>query len=163
MLPGQVFFNITSENVHLQSSKCHGTSQVQPSMPPGCKGVCGLQAVQAQQKALVSSHIRSLVCRHAGPVHAVTASPFDPGLVISAGLDGQVRVCSSLAGQPLLELTPSDSYLFSAQWSPHRPMLFAVGAGEATAFAAFEFTVEGTSAILLVCASMQCGLVARPD
>ncbi|KAL3131874.1 WD repeat-containing protein 34 [Trebouxia sp. C0009 RCD-2024] len=88
------------------------------------------QAVQAQQKALVSSPIRSLVCRHAGPVHAVTASPFDPGLVISAGLDGQVRVCSSLARQPLLELTPSDSYLFSAQWSPHRPMLFAIGAGD---------------------------------
>ena len=95
----------------------------------GSKDVCHLQAVQAQQKALVSSPIRSLVCRHAGPVHAVTASPFDPGLVISAGLDGQVRVCSGLARQPLLELAPSDSYLFSAQWSPHRPMLFAVGAG----------------------------------
>lgn len=89
-----------------------------------------MQAVNAQQKALVSSPIRSLVCRHAGPVHAISASLHDPGLVLSCGLDGQVRVCSSLARQPLLEFAPSDSYLFSCQWSPHRPMLFAVGAGE---------------------------------
>lgn len=89
-----------------------------------------MQAVNAQQKALVSSPIRSLVCRHAGPVHAISASLHHPALLISCGLDGQVRVCSSLARQPLLELAPSDSYLFSVQWSPHRPMLFAVGAGE---------------------------------
>ena len=90
-----------------------------------------VQAVNAQQKALVSSPIRSLVCRHAGPVHAITASLHHPALLISCGLDGQVRISSSLARQPLLELAPSDSYLFSVQWSPHRPMLFAVGAGEA--------------------------------
>lgn len=89
-----------------------------------------VQAVNAQQKAIVSSPIRSLVCRHAGPVHAISASRHDPALFVSCGLDGQVRVCSSLARAPLLELTPSDSYLFSAQWSPHRPMLFAVGAGD---------------------------------
>lgn len=109
------------------------------------KSAHGLQAVQAQQKALVSSPIRSLVCRHAGPVHAVAASLFDPGMVISAGLDGQVRVCSSLARQPLLELAPSDSYLFSAQWSPHRPMLFAVGAGEERCLLPLT-TVTGNSA-----------------
>ena len=89
-----------------------------------------VQAVNAQQKALVSSPIKSLVCRHAGPVHAISASLHHPALLISCGLDGQVRLCSSLARQPLLELAPSDSYLFSVQWSPHRPMLFAVGAGE---------------------------------
>ena len=88
------------------------------------------QAVSAQQKALISSPIKSLVCKHAGAVHAISASPFDPRLVISCGLDGQVRLCSSLIRQPLLEVAPSASYLFSVQWSPTRPMLFAVGAGE---------------------------------
>ena len=89
-----------------------------------------VQAVNTQQKALVSSPIRSLVCRHAGPVHAISASLHHPALLISCGLDGQVRLCSGLSRQPLLELAPSNSYMFSVQWSPHRPMLFAVGAGE---------------------------------
>ena len=88
-----------------------------------------LQAVSAQQKALVTNPIKSVMYQHAGPVHAVSASPFDPSLVLSCGLDGQVRVCSSLFGQPVVELAPSDSYLFAAQWSPTRPLLVAVGAG----------------------------------
>ncbi len=89
-----------------------------------------VQAVSTQQKALVSSPIKSLVCQHAGPVHALSASPFDPSLVLSCGLDGQTTVCSSLRRQSLLELAPSDSYLFAAQWSPTRPMLIALGAGQ---------------------------------
>ena len=88
-----------------------------------------LQAVSAQQKALVTNPIKSVVYRHAGPVHAVSASPFDPSLALSCGLDGQVRICSSLFRQPVVELAPSDSYLFAAQWSPTRPLLVAVGAG----------------------------------
>ncbi|KAL3163306.1 WD repeat-containing protein 34 [Trebouxia sp. C0010 RCD-2024] len=139
VLWGGTCMALPSQGFHAQSGGCligsGGGAVFRCSLDGSCSSLQAFaQAVQAQQKALVSSHIRSLVCRHAGPVHAVTASPFDPGLVISAGLDGQVRVCSSLAGQPLLELTPSDSYLFSAQWSPHRPMLFAVGAGDGRVF-----------------------------
>ena len=89
-----------------------------------------LQAAGVQRKGLVSSAIKSLVCQHAGPVHALSASPFDPNLVLSCGLDGQARICSTLNRQPLLELAPSDSYLFAAQWSPTRPMLIAIGAGQ---------------------------------
>ena len=102
-----------------------------------------LQAVGAQQKGLVSSAIKSLVCQHAGPVHALSASPFDPNLVLSCGLDGQARICSSLIRQPLLELAPSDSYLFAAQWSPTRPMLLAIGAGETQSFACIVCFVVG--------------------
>ena len=89
-----------------------------------------LQAVGAQQKGLVGSAIKSLVCQHAGPVHALSASPFDPNLALSCGLDGQARICSILLRQPLLELAPSDKYPFAAQWSPARPTVIAIGTGQ---------------------------------
>lgn len=113
-------------SVSLFCPSCHNTVRLSVTASVGLT-----QAVSAQQKALLSSPIKSVVCQHAGPVHALSVSPFDPTLVLSCGLDGQVKVCSGLIRQPLLELAPSDSYLFAAQWSPSRPMLLAVGAGKA--------------------------------
>ena len=89
-----------------------------------------LQASAAGQKALNSSAAKSLLYQHIGPVHAVHCSPFDANLTVSCGLDGQVKVGNSLTKQSLLELAPSDSYLFSAQWSPSKAGLLAVGAGK---------------------------------
>ncbi|DBA85408.1 TPA: WD repeat-containing protein 34 [Trebouxia sp. C0005] len=114
------------------------------------------QAVGAQQKGLVGSAIKSLVCQHAGPVHALSASPFDPNLALSCGLDGQARICSILLRQPLLELAPSDKYLFAAQWSPTRPMVIAIGTGDGRVFLYdLMHNLERPVRILDVCGSAQ--------
>lgn len=89
-----------------------------------------LQAQSAGQVALNTSGAKSMLYQHTGPVHAVHSSPFDASLTVTCGLDGKVRVGNSLTKQALLELCPSDSYLFSGQWSPTKAGLLAVGAGD---------------------------------
>ena len=92
--------------------------------------LAALQAQSAGQVALNTSGAKSMLYQHTGPVHAVHSSPLDASLTVSCGLDGQVRVGNSLTKQALLELCPSDSYLFSGQWSPTKAGLLAVGAGD---------------------------------
>ncbi|NXG48411.1 WDR34 protein, partial [Psilopogon haemacephalus] len=82
---------------------------------------------------------------HAGPVYAVSCSPFHRqnkahiffllspfprNLFLSCGTDGQVHLHSLLQTQPLLSLQLSQQYLFCVRWSPVRPLVFAAAAGE---------------------------------
>lgn len=89
----------------------------------------GMQESAAGQKALNSSVAKQLLYQHTGPVHAVHSSPFDSNLVASCGLDGCVKVVNCANRQTLLDLAPSESYLFSARWSPTKAGLLAIGAG----------------------------------
>ncbi|XP_071947701.1 cytoplasmic dynein 2 intermediate chain 2-like isoform X2 [Antedon mediterranea] len=44
--------------------------------------------------------------------------------------DSCARIHSVLESHPVMVCEPGDSYLFSARWSPVRPLVFAVGTGE---------------------------------
>ncbi|XP_075295181.1 cytoplasmic dynein 2 intermediate chain 2 isoform X1 [Opisthocomus hoazin] len=67
---------------------------------------------------------------HAGPVYAVSCSPFHRNLFLSCGTDGQVHLHSMLQTQPLVSLQLSKKYLFCVRWSPVRPLVFAAASGE---------------------------------
>ncbi|XP_037548354.1 WD repeat-containing protein 34 [Nematolebias whitei] len=64
-----------------------------------------------------------------GPVHSIHCSPFHRNLFVSAGTEGLVHVHSLLQADPVLSVRVSDSYLFQAQWSPSRPLVFAATTG----------------------------------
>lgn len=70
---------------------------------------------------------------HVGPVTAVHFCPFHRSLFLSAGLDGIVRIYHILESRPLLEWEPVSTYsdgvcgVTSAQFSPIRPTVFAIG------------------------------------
>jgi len=63
---------------------------------------------------------------HAGPVYALSASPFHRNLFLSCSTDTTARLYNILRPKPLLYLEPSQSYLFDVAWSPARPLVFAV-------------------------------------
>ncbi|MEW5310407.1 MAG: hypothetical protein WDW38_002207 [Sanguina aurantia] len=67
---------------------------------------------------------------HAGSVFGIDCSPFQRELFLSSGADGSLRLFSSLRDQPLMVMEPSNSYLYATQWSPVRPLVFAVAAGD---------------------------------
>ncbi|RVE65551.1 hypothetical protein OJAV_G00117630 [Oryzias javanicus] len=67
---------------------------------------------------------------HSGPVYSLHCSPFHRNLFVSAGTDGLAHVHSLLQAEPLLSLRVSDSYVFQAQWSPTRPLVFAAASGQ---------------------------------
>uniref|UniRef100_A0A3Q2ZLR2 Dynein 2 intermediate chain 2 n=1 Tax=Kryptolebias marmoratus TaxID=37003 RepID=A0A3Q2ZLR2_KRYMA len=68
-----------------------------------------------------------------GPVHSIHCSPFH-NLFASAGTDGLVHIHSLLQADPVLSVRVSDSYLFQAQWSPSRPLVFAAATGHPVQF-----------------------------
>ncbi|XP_056395749.1 cytoplasmic dynein 2 intermediate chain 2 isoform X1 [Hyla sarda] len=67
---------------------------------------------------------------HGGPVYCVDCSPFHRNLFLSAGTDGHTHLYSMLQEKPLTSLQLSQKYLFSIQWSPVRPLVFAAASGE---------------------------------
>lgn len=67
---------------------------------------------------------------HNGPVHSVSCSPFHRNLFLACGTDTSARVYSMLESRHIISVEPGAGYLFSAQWSPVRPMVFAVTTGE---------------------------------
>ncbi|KAK9816533.1 hypothetical protein WJX72_001622 [[Myrmecia] bisecta] len=88
------------------------------------------EAVAAQQALSWPSPVRSDYAAHIGPVHGVHCCAGQPSLFLSSGADGQLRLFSVLRRKPVAEFAPSKMPLFSAQWSPARPLVFAVGAGD---------------------------------
>ncbi|XP_077140493.1 cytoplasmic dynein 2 intermediate chain 2 isoform X2 [Ranitomeya variabilis] len=67
---------------------------------------------------------------HGGPVYCVDCSPFHRNIFLSAGTDGHAHLYSMLQEKPLTSLQLSQKYLFSIQWSPVRPLVFAAASGE---------------------------------
>jgi WD40 repeat protein len=67
---------------------------------------------------------------HAGPVYGCDCSPFHRNLLLTASTDSSVRLHSLLDSSPLLAVEPDCGYLFSVQWSPSRPLVFAVGSAD---------------------------------
>eukprot|EP00899_Mesostigma_viride_P008749 jgi/Mesvir1/17876/Mv12952-RA.1 len=80
------------------------------------------------------SPIKTEYVAHAGPVHCVDCSPFARNVFVSCGADGSARVYNMLQTKPVLLLEPSACYLFAAKWSPFRPTVLAVAAGDGRAF-----------------------------
>lgn len=78
--------------------------------------------------ALYPSAMDFVFDAHSGPVYDVRFSPFRKSLFLSCSSDGTARVYSYLHKQPLLalEVAPSASYLYAAEWSRTRPAVFAV-------------------------------------
>jgi len=66
---------------------------------------------------------------HTGPVHAVDCSSFHRNLFLSCGADGRLCLFSMLQTKPLTWFEPTSQYLFCAQWSRVRPLVFAAGDG----------------------------------
>jgi WD40 repeat protein len=67
---------------------------------------------------------------HHGPVYGCSCSPFHRNLFLSASTDTSARLYSLLDSSPLLCMEPDCGYLFSVQWSPTRPLVFAVGSAD---------------------------------
>ncbi|XP_035995843.1 WD repeat-containing protein 34 isoform X1 [Fundulus heteroclitus] len=119
-----------------------------------CSFSCGPPAAVAPEGRSVAPRAPARFCFRpaGGPVHSLHCSPFhryrlpppqtaavltryDPtrlrrNLFISAGTDGEVRLGSLLQADPLLAVRVSDSYVFQAQWSPSRPLVFAAATGQ---------------------------------
>jgi WD40 repeat protein len=65
---------------------------------------------------------------HLGPVQAVDCSPFFRNLFLTASSDGSVRLYTTLEKNHLTAVEPSlesTHYIYSAQFSPARPSVFA--------------------------------------
>ena len=65
-----------------------------------------------------------------GAVHGIDCSPFHRNLALAVGVDSTVRIYNLLQRAPVRSLMPSAAYLYCAEWSPFRPAVFAVGAGD---------------------------------
>ncbi|XP_065892378.1 cytoplasmic dynein 2 intermediate chain 2-like [Dysidea avara] len=79
------------------------------------------------EKTLTQSPVTFSFQPHNGPVYDVQCSPYHRNLFLSCGTNSTCQLYSLIESQPLLSLTPSYGYLFSASWSPSRPCVFAVG------------------------------------
>ncbi|KAM4532952.1 cytoplasmic dynein 2 intermediate chain 2 isoform 2-T2 [Fundulus diaphanus] len=97
-----------------------------------CSFSSGPPAAVAPDGRSVAPRAPALFCFRpaGGPVHSLHCSPFHRNLFISAGTDGLVRLGSLLQADPLLAVRVSDSYVFQAQWSPSRPLVFAAATGQ---------------------------------
>lgn len=71
---------------------------------------------------------------HAGSVLGLSCSPFQRDLFLTSGFDGCIHLYSALKKQFLLELVPSERQLYTVQWSPFRPFVFAAAGGDGRVF-----------------------------
>ncbi|KAJ1453219.1 WD40-repeat-containing domain protein [Pelagophyceae sp. CCMP2097] len=95
--------------------------------------------------------------KHTGPTTALALSPFDRRLFLSAGVDGKLKLFSTLRTKPLAELERGGAAdagdaggrfkaqgngLYSADWSKVRPLVFVV-AGDAGVVAIYDLADGG--------------------
>ncbi|KAG8554930.1 hypothetical protein GDO81_003934, partial [Engystomops pustulosus] len=119
---------------------CLSSSRFDPSVfVVGVEGGHLLKCSTAVQTAALTSMASSIPLKapaqftfspHGGPVYCVDCSPFHRNLFLSAGTDGHAHLYSMLQEKPLASLQLSQKYLFSIQWSPVRPLVFAAASGE---------------------------------
>ena len=65
---------------------------------------------------------------HSGPIYGVSCSPYHRNVFLSVSTDTSVRLFNMLHPTPLLVTEPCSASLFACEWSPSRPLVFAVGA-----------------------------------
>ncbi|XP_066436452.1 cytoplasmic dynein 2 intermediate chain 2 isoform X2 [Eleutherodactylus coqui] len=119
---------------------CLSSSHFDPSVfVVGVEGGYLLKCSTAVQTAALTTVTSSIPLKapaqfafspHGGPVYSVDCSPFHRNLFLSAGTDGHTHLYSMLQEKPLTSLQLSQKYLFSIQWSPVRPLVFAAASGE---------------------------------
>ncbi|CAJ0968272.1 unnamed protein product [Ranitomeya imitator] len=119
---------------------CLSPSHFDPSVfVVGVEGGYLIKCSMAVQTAALTNMPSSIPLRapaqftfspHGGPVYCVDCSPFHRNIFLSAGTDGHAHLYSMLQEKPLTSLQLSQKYLFSVQWSPVRPLVFAAASGE---------------------------------
>ncbi|CAG9462016.1 unnamed protein product [Pedinophyceae sp. YPF-701] len=99
----------------------------------GVQGEAMLRNLEPGQTPKLKSVVKSnKYQKHAGPTHAVHLNPHNRNVFLSAGLDGEIKVFSTVQLSPLLTVHPSQHYVVSAQWSPFRKLLLAAGCQDGT-------------------------------
>ncbi|KAG2521524.1 hypothetical protein JM16_003552 [Phytophthora kernoviae] len=88
---------------------------------------------------------------HTAPVYDVSFSPFRKSLFLTASADGTARVYSTLQREPLLalEVAPSASYLYAAEWSRTRPMVFAAACEDGNVYV-YDLKVDRVGPVLVL-------------
>uniref|UniRef100_A0A7S3EYX0 Uncharacterized protein n=1 Tax=Haptolina ericina TaxID=156174 RepID=A0A7S3EYX0_9EUKA len=67
---------------------------------------------------------------HSGPVYEAVFSPFHRNLFLTASTDSSIRLYNLIQNRPVHVTEPCASSIFSVDWSPSRPMVFAAGAAD---------------------------------
>jgi WD40 repeat protein len=67
---------------------------------------------------------------HAGPVQAVSASPFHRNVFASASTDGSLRLYNALSARSVLTFVPGDEPPLCVTWSPSRPSVLVAGCAD---------------------------------
>lgn len=62
-----------------------------------------------------------------GPIYSISSSPFHRNLILTCGTDTEIKLYSLLQTTSLLSMCPDSGYLYSIDWSPTRPCVFACG------------------------------------
>ncbi|CAF1068723.1 unnamed protein product [Brachionus calyciflorus] len=60
-----------------------------------------------------------------GPIHSISYSPFHRNLILTCGTDSEIKLYSVLQSSCLMSFCPENGYLYSVEWSPSRPCVFA--------------------------------------
>ena len=107
------------------------------------------EAVLARAKQVESSHVFAATpepstlfgspvtfgyAAHSGPVYEARHSPFHRNVFLTASTDCSVRLYNQLQPAPFLVTEPSAASVFTAAWSPARPLVFAAGAADGNLF-----------------------------
>ena len=69
---------------------------------------------------------------HRGAAHGVCAHPSEPGVFLSCGADGALKLYARRLRRRVARLEPRAGALFCAAWSPARPALAACGTSHGT-------------------------------
>ncbi|GMF53429.1 unnamed protein product [Phytophthora fragariaefolia] len=88
---------------------------------------------------------------HTAPVYDASFSPFRKSLFLTASADGTTRVYSTLQRELLLsvDVTPSAAYLYAAEWSRTRPMVFAAASEDGNVYL-FDLKVDRVNPVLVL-------------
>ena len=79
-----------------------------------------------------SPHVTAEYEPHRGAAHGVCAHPSEPGVFLSCGADGALKIYARRERRRAARLEPRAGALFCAAWSPARPALVACGTSGGT-------------------------------
>eukprot|EP01006_Ploeotia_vitrea_P046888 TRINITY_DN67071_c1_g3_i4.p1 TRINITY_DN67071_c1_g3~~TRINITY_DN67071_c1_g3_i4.p1 ORF type:complete len:561 (+),score=46.29 TRINITY_DN67071_c1_g3_i4:72-1754(+) len=97
---------------------------------------------------------------HTGPVQRVSGNPFHRSLFLSCSCDGTVKFFNIVESGRVHHVMPGssiDSYIYSAQWSPVRPFVFACACKDGNMYI---YDLEATN--IKPAVTMQAGMHGAP-